>query len=92
MRDKAIEEVTSQLFPLASKLILTAPDFPRALRPEAIAQMADHPNIVRTPNIAAAITAAEQAPEEAVVFFTGSLFVVGEARRALTASLSTHQP
>lgn len=87
MRDKAIEEVTSQLFPLASKLILTAPDFPRALRPEAIAQMADHPNIVRTPNIAAAITAAEQAPEEAMVFFTGSLFVVGEALRALTASL-----
>ncbi len=32
MRDKAIEEVTTRLFPLADRLILTAPDFPRALR------------------------------------------------------------
>ncbi len=50
MRDKAIEEVTGQLFPLARNLIVTAPNFPRALRPEAILAVNDHPNatIART--------------------------------------------
>jgi len=44
MRDKAIEEVTSELFPLAERVIATAPNFPRALRPEAILSATDHPN------------------------------------------------
>jgi dihydrofolate synthase/folylpolyglutamate synthase len=83
MRDKAIEEVTTQLFPLADKLVLTAPDFPRALRPEAIAQMTEHPNAAIAHTITDAITIARQAPADAIVFFTGSLFVVGEARRLL---------
>jgi dihydrofolate synthase/folylpolyglutamate synthase len=83
MRDKAIDEVTSTLFPLASKLILTAPDFPRALRPEGIEKVAPHPDTAKTPNIAAAIELASKAPPNAVVFFTGSLFVVGEARALL---------
>jgi dihydrofolate synthase/folylpolyglutamate synthase len=83
MRDKAIDEVTSTLFPLASKLILTAPDFPRALRPEGIEKVAPHPDTAKTPNVAAAIEIASKAPQNAVVFFTGSLFVVGEARALL---------
>jgi dihydrofolate synthase/folylpolyglutamate synthase len=83
MRDKAIDEVTSTLFPLVSKLILTAPDFPRALRPEAIEEVAPHPDSTRTPNVMAAIEIASKAPQNAVVFFTGSLFVVGEARALL---------
>jgi dihydrofolate synthase / folylpolyglutamate synthase len=75
--------VTAHLFPLAYKLILTAPDFPRALRPEAILQVADHPNAVVTPGIPAAMELALQAPENAVVFFTGSLFLVGEVRQLM---------
>jgi dihydrofolate synthase/folylpolyglutamate synthase len=84
MRDKAIEEVTGLLFPLASKLILTAPDFPRALRPEALAQMAHHTNVVTAPSVSAAIRMARTAPPETVVFFTGSLFLVGEARGVIS--------
>jgi dihydrofolate synthase/folylpolyglutamate synthase len=83
MRDKAIDEVTAQLFPLASKLILTAPDFPRALRPEAILQVSDHPNAVIASTIPEAMELAKRAPREAIVFFTGSLFVVGEVRQLL---------
>jgi dihydrofolate synthase / folylpolyglutamate synthase len=79
MRDKAIEEVTGQLFPLASKLILTTPDFPRAVRSDALLEIADHPNAVAASNVPAAIELAYQAPKEAAVFFTGSLFVVAEA-------------
>jgi len=85
MRDKAIEEVTAQLFPLADRVIATAPDFPRALRPEAILELAHRPDATLTHSIAEAIAVARTAPREAIVFFTGSLFLVGEARRLLLA-------
>jgi dihydrofolate synthase / folylpolyglutamate synthase len=80
MRDKAIEEVATELFPLAGRLILTAPNFPRALRPEALLDSADHPNATIAPTVADAIAIGAQAPPEAIVFFSGSLFLVGEAR------------
>ena len=83
MRDKAIDEVTEQLFPLATHLILTAPNFPRALRPEAILEINGHPNAHIAPTIAEAIEIARTAPRNAIVFFTGSLFLVGEARALL---------
>lgn len=86
MRDKAIEEVTQILFPLADRLILTAPDFPRALRPEAILDVTPHRSAVIAHTIAEAIQAARTAPPNAVVFFSGSLFVVGEARHLLLES------
>ncbi len=89
MRDKAVEEVTGLLFPLASKLILTAPDFPRALRPEAIAEMTDHPDLLIAPVISDAVELIRPAPPEAVIFFTGSLFVVGEARARLCSAGDT---
>ena len=83
MRDKAIDEVTAQLFPLADRLILTTPNLPRALRPETIAEITPHPNKTITQSVEEAIEVAHTAPPNAVIFFTGSLFVVGEARAAL---------
>ncbi len=83
MRDKSIEEVTELLFPLAQRLILTAPDFPRALRPEAILAVTGHPNATLTNTVGDAIALASHAPPEAKVFFTGSLYLVGEARKLL---------
>jgi len=83
MRDKAIEEVTGELFPLADRLIVTAPDFPRALRPEAILAEHEHRNAVIAGTVELAIEAAASAPREAIVFFTGSLYLVGEARKLL---------
>ena len=84
MRDKAIGEVTAELFPLADRVILTAPDFPRALRPEAILEVDHHPNTTIAPAIPDAITLARTAPREAIVFFSGSLFLVGEVKALLT--------
>jgi len=75
--------VTSLLFPLAKRLIVTAPSFPRALRPETILDMSPHPSAQVTSSVAEAIELAHTAPEDAAVFFTGSLFLVGEARRLL---------
>ncbi len=86
MRDKAIEEVTNQIFPLSERLILTAPNVPRALRPEAIADMTDHPNLKIAPTLKEAVALARAAPPDTAVFFTGSLFVVAEARDILLKS------
>ncbi|MFL6448237.1 MAG: bifunctional folylpolyglutamate synthase/dihydrofolate synthase [Bryobacteraceae bacterium] len=90
MRDKAIDEVTAELFPLADCLILTAPEFPRALRPEVIAALTEHPNRLIAANLDEAIKIANTAPTDAVVFFTGSLFIVGEARAKLLRSKQGH--
>ncbi len=89
MRDKAIEEVTSQLFPLAERVIVTAPNFPRALRPGAILEVTGHPQSEVAETVPDAIARAHAAPAEAVVFFTGSLFLVGEAR-ALLVNANRH--
>ena len=64
-------------------MILTAPDQPRALNPASLAEVADHPPIVR---IAASIGEALRMIRESpmTTFITGSLFLVGEARAALT--------
>ncbi len=88
MRDKAVEEVTEILFPLAQRLILTAPDFPRALRPEAVLELTDHPAVTLTGSVSEAIEAARRAPPAAVVFVTGSLYLVGEARKLLLGRLT----
>lgn len=77
MRDKAVEEIAGILFPLAHELILTAPDYSRALRPEALQEIAGRGRIAAS--IEEAIKMAAAMPDDVIVI-TGSLFVVGEAR------------
>jgi dihydrofolate synthase/folylpolyglutamate synthase len=84
MRDKAIEEVAGVLFPVATELVVTAPNTSRALRPEALAEFAGRGHI--EPNVAGAIEYARtHAADEDVIVVTGSLFLVGEARRLFLA-------
>jgi dihydrofolate synthase/folylpolyglutamate synthase len=79
MRDKAVDEIAGILFPLASELILTAPDNARALRPEALRELAGRGHLA--PNISAALEHVRAgASEDDVILITGSLFLVGEAR------------
>lgn len=81
MRDKAIEEVTGTLLPIAHEVILTAPAQPRALSPETLLQMLDHPNMRTAATTAEALQMARENPMP--TFVTGSLFLVGEARHLL---------
>jgi dihydrofolate synthase/folylpolyglutamate synthase len=81
MRDKAIDEVTDVLFPLAAEVILTAPNQPRALNPESLAQVIQHPHVRTAPTVADALRIARENPM--TTFITGSLFLVGEACRPL---------
>lgn len=82
MRDKAVEEVTGLLFPLADELILTAPENPRSLRPESLREHFPEASIAA--NLEDALAQARAiASTDGVIFVTGSLFLVGEARRLL---------
>jgi dihydrofolate synthase/folylpolyglutamate synthase len=81
MRDKAIEEITEILFPLAQELILTAPDAPRAVRPEALRDLAGRGQIAADFAAAMEIVNAGVTADDTVVV-TGSLFLIGEARFA----------
>jgi dihydrofolate synthase/folylpolyglutamate synthase len=81
MRDKAVSEMTGILFPAVAEIIATAPRQARAVRPEAIAEMAEHGHVRIAPGLADALALArsEAAPEDAI-FITGSLFLIGEAK------------
>ena len=81
MRDKAVDEVTATLFPLAAEVIVTSPDQPRALAPEALAGAVQHPNLKIAPRLTDALRLAAEKPM--TTFITGSLFLVGEARATL---------
>ena len=81
MRDKAVAEMAGILFPLADEVIVTAPKQNRAVRPESILELAEHSRIRAVPTLAEALgcVRATAAPAD-VVFITGSLFLVAEAR------------
>jgi dihydrofolate synthase/folylpolyglutamate synthase len=81
MRDKAIEEVAEILFPIAGELIFTALESARAIRPEALAELAGRGRCAKNLEAAMDLVTAEVAAEDVVVI-TGSLFLIGEARRA----------
>ena len=83
MRDKAIEEISGILFPCAQQVIVTAPRQARALSPEAIHRISDHPNLLTAPDIEAALALVRGAAPEDVIFVTGSLFLVAVARALL---------
>jgi dihydrofolate synthase/folylpolyglutamate synthase len=79
LRDKAVAEMASMLFPLADRLILTAPANTRAMPPEDIPA----PGARITYSIAEAIGLLDDAGPEDAVFITGSLYLAGEARALL---------
>ncbi|HLI33757.1 MAG TPA: folylpolyglutamate synthase/dihydrofolate synthase family protein [Terriglobia bacterium] len=80
MRDKAIEEISDLLFPLASEVYLTQTPLARAAQPEEILQRARcrPERVVIEPVPGQALEAAIQASaEEDVILVAGSLFLVG---------------
>ncbi len=90
LRDKAVGEIASILFPLAKRVVLTHANNPRAASPEeirALAQplLAPGTEIVCETEVRAAVSRAMKFAEpEGVIVVTGSIYVVGEALAALT--------
>ncbi|MEJ2007890.1 MAG: bifunctional folylpolyglutamate synthase/dihydrofolate synthase [Acidobacteriota bacterium] len=87
MRDKAIGEISSILFPLAHTVFLARPDLDRAATPEAImAAVKVRPGeIVVEPDPARALEQAvySSLPED-IVLVAGSLFLVGAIKKAIS--------
>jgi dihydrofolate synthase/folylpolyglutamate synthase len=83
MRDKALDEITGILFPLAQEVILVAPRQARAMAPETIRSLIEHPNLRIAQNIEEALALVREAGAEDAIFITGSLFLVAEARALL---------
>ena len=86
MRDKAVDEIAGLLFPRAAAVILTTPAQSRAISAPLLAEMTAHhaqqSEIIPDPAKALA-RALELASPEDVIFITGSLYLVGDLRRAL---------
>lgn len=83
MRDKAAAEIAGILFPLASQVIVTAPRQARSLAPETLRAVSDHSNLRVAPKLEEALRVVEDASADEVIFITGSLFLVAEARALL---------
>ncbi len=86
MRDKAISEMTEILFPLATRVIATRPENPRAASAEEIREAASRTGteVETIPDVKTALeTALAGATEKAAVVVTGSIYLVGEAMRLL---------
>jgi dihydrofolate synthase/folylpolyglutamate synthase len=87
MRDKAVGEVAEILFPLAERVIATRAENPRSASPEEIRESAARAGveIICEPSVAAALERArELAGVAGLVVVTGSIYVVGEALRAVS--------
>jgi len=83
MRDKAVVEMTAILFPAADSVIVTAPNQERATRPETIRDLGERQDVRIAQSVAEALQWVKDAGPDEVVFVTGSLFMVAEARRLL---------
>jgi len=83
MRDKAIDEIAGVLFPRARQVVVTAPKQSRALAPEAIAEIAQHPHMRCAASLDDALALVADATPNEAIFITGSLFLVAEARTLL---------
>jgi dihydrofolate synthase/folylpolyglutamate synthase len=86
MRDKAISEMAEILFPLAERVIATRSDNPRSANPDEIREAAARiaTDIEDAADVPAALDRARSlAGSEGVVVITGSIYIVGEAMRAL---------
>lgn len=87
MRDKAIGEIASILFPLAERVIATRAENPRAATADEITELGahTHADILKEDSVRAALERArELAGSRGVIVITGSMYIVGEALGILT--------
>jgi dihydrofolate synthase/folylpolyglutamate synthase len=90
LRDKAVAEMTEILFPIAERVIATHANNPRSATPAEIRQASARVagEIGEAESVRAALEQAEQtAGTNGLVVATGSIYIVGEAMRALGARI-----
>jgi dihydrofolate synthase/folylpolyglutamate synthase len=92
MRDKAVQEITEILFPLAGHVIVTHANNPRSASPDEIrraaARVVAGTDIEEAEDVASALDRARRvAGRTGLVVVTGSIYVVGEAMRILAVRI-----
>jgi dihydrofolate synthase / folylpolyglutamate synthase len=84
LRDKAVDEVAGQLFPLAAHVLITEPRTSRAISASRLAEITAHHasqfKVVSAAEQALDWALSEAAPDDAI-FITGSLYLVGQLRQ-----------
>jgi dihydrofolate synthase / folylpolyglutamate synthase len=91
LRDKAVDEIAGILFPRAAHVIFTEPATSRAISAAQLAEITGHyaTSAEITPDAAHALeTALAKAQPGDAIFITGSLYLVGQLRRAAQAATS----
>jgi dihydrofolate synthase/folylpolyglutamate synthase len=88
MRDKAMQEITEILFPIAEHLIVTHASNPRSASPaeirQAAARVATGSDIEQAESVALALDRARKVTRPSgLIVVTGSIYIVGEAMRTL---------
>ncbi|MDQ7787159.1 MAG: folylpolyglutamate synthase/dihydrofolate synthase family protein [Thermodesulfovibrionales bacterium] len=90
MDDKDIRGIMEPLLPIASGIILTAPDYRRAAKPdklERIAQSLGYSNLTAVPTVHQALDIAKALAvslgDDSLVVVTGSFYTIGEASEVL---------
>ena len=83
LRDKSVDEVAGQLFPLAAEVVFTEPRTPRAISASQLAEIAGyharHSETIPDAETALDHVLAKAQPEDAI-FICGSLYLVGQLR------------
>jgi dihydrofolate synthase / folylpolyglutamate synthase len=83
LRDKSVDEVAGQLFPLAAEVVLTEPRTPRAISASQLAEITGH-HAGHSETIPDAERALEHvlvnAKPDDTIFICGSLYLVGQLR------------
>ncbi len=83
LRDKSVDEVAGQLFPLAAEVVFTEPRTPRAISASQLAEIAGyharHSETIPEAEIALHHVLAKAQPQDAI-FICGSLYLVGQLR------------
>lgn len=79
LADKAAGEIFAPLAPRVRRVVLVAPDSPRALSPETLAARLARTDLPRAATLAEALASLEKAGGDAPILVAGSLVLAGEA-------------
>jgi len=91
LAEKQVEAMLPELAQRAGKVVLTAPDSPRAVSPQALSQHLGGASAVLEADSGAALERALDAAGPLLVV-CGSIYLVGEVRRELTARYGVPSP
>jgi len=97
MRDKNLEQMAENLFSVASRLVLTRPDNPRAATVDELQKLASRTlepeKIFAASSVCNAIReAVEVTPPDGLVCFSGSLYLIGQAQALIKKMSSAAVP